>query len=144
VTPALLPNLAPSGHRLTLELPGFRPWTQAIQVGEGTLETVRARLVARPYTINAAVSAEHGGELELSFEASGPSGAPADGVLELGAPPAAGSWREPRAALVEGKARAVLVPAAQAAAISISVGLGSQREVFELHRAPDGWTVTPP
>ena len=119
-------------------------WATVIQVGEGTLENVRARLVARPYTITATVKSERGGELELSFEAAGPGGAPAGGVLELGAPPAAGSWREPQATLVEGKARAVLVPATPAAAIPISVGLGSQREVFELRRAPDGWTVTPP
>lgn len=143
-TPALLPNLAPSGHRVTLELAGFRPWSQVAQVAEGSMETLRARLVPLPFAISASIAAERPGEIDVALRALRPDGTPAEGTLELDATSRRASWREARATLVDGRATAVLAPAPGATEISISVGLGSHRDVFVVRRTPGGWEIVTP
>lgn len=144
ITPCLLPNLAPSGHRVEAALAGFRPWQRVVQVGEGTMETVHAQLAPQPYTITASVAAARDGEMEIVFSVAGNSGAPAPRALELGVGTAAGAWRETAVALVEGVARTVLAPAPDAREITVSVGFGSRRDLFRLRRAPGGWELISP
>lgn len=143
LTPVLLPNLAPSGHRVEVTLPGFRPWARVVHVGEGKLEHVQARLIPHPYTITISVAAAHDGELDLALTATGPDNAPAAGVLELGVSAAAGTLRESRVVLAGGRARALLKLAPEALEVTVSAELGTQRDVFVLRRADDGWESIP-
>lgn len=144
VTPALLPNLAPAGHRIEVALAGYRPWVQVVQVREGALETVRVRLVARPFVLTAAVESWREGTLEVLLAARRADGAAAAGTLELGVLAGSGSWREPRVELAAGTARARLATAGECREITISVGLESLRESFVLRRGADGWAVAAP
>jgi hypothetical protein len=143
-TPALLPNLPPAGHRVEVALAGHRPWVQEVQVREGALETVRARLVARPYALTVEAAAGREGTIDVVLVARRADGAPAAGTVELGVLAGAGAWREPRVALADGRARACLAPAAECGEITISVGLDAQRESFVLRRGPAGWAVQAP
>jgi hypothetical protein len=142
VTPALLADLAPAGHRVAVTLALHRPWVRVVQVQAGATEVVRARLAPRPWSMAARVVEAREDRVEIEVTATGADGAPAAGEVELTLPPAAGPAREVRIPLVAGAARQTLVLPADGGDLSFLAALGSQREEFVLRRTAAGWALS--
>lgn len=142
LTPALLPDLTPAHHRLTLTLPGHREWIRVVAVTAGATERVHARLAPDTHRFAAKVTSIRGPEIELEFTVRDVTDEPAEGTLVLFVASNA-TWqvRPAQIPLAGGKALVQLTLPTSTNKASLTVGLDADRASFRLQRDGGGWFV---